>query len=85
MLSRTLVAIILTPIVTFAGPIDETIPEPWFKNGVSPAKDQCLAGIDTEVQDSGLPNLSLKCADAVEGFVGIWSTYSVVLDASYDA
>jgi len=76
MLSRTLVAIILTPIVTFAGPIDETIPEPWFKNGVSPAKDQCLAGIDTEVQDSGLPNLSLKCADAVEGFVGIMQSFA---------
>lgn len=76
MLSRTLVAIILAPILASAGPIDEAIPEPWFKNGASPAKDHCLAGIDTEVEDSGSPNLSLKCAEAVEGFVGIMQSFA---------
>ena len=76
MLSRTFVAMILAPIVAVAGPIEETIPEPWFKNGASPAKDQCLAGIDTEVEDSGSPNLSLKCAEAVEGFVGIMQSFA---------
>ena len=76
MLSRTLVAMILAPIVAVAGPLEETIPEPWFKNGATPAKDQCLAGIDTEVEDSGSPNLSLKCAEAVEGFVGIMQSFA---------
>jgi hypothetical protein len=76
MLSRILVIIILAPIVAYAGPIDETIPDPWFKNGASPAKDQCLAGIDTEFEDSGSPNLTLSCVEAVEGFVGIMQSFA---------
>lgn len=76
MLSRKLLVIILAPIVALAGPVDETIPESWFKNGESPAKDQCLAGIDTEIEDSGSPNLTLRCDEAVEGFVGIMQNFA---------
>lgn len=75
MLSRKIFVIILAPIVAFAGPVHETIPEPWFKNGESPAKDQCLAGIDTAIEESGSPNLTLKCIEEVEGFVGIMQSF----------
>lgn len=76
MFSRKLVAIVLAPVVAFAGPIDEVIPEPWFKNGAYPAKDHCVAGIDTGVEESGSTNLTLKCAETVEGFVGIMQSFA---------
>ena len=76
MLSRLLVAIAIAPLVAVAGPVDENIPEPWFKNGAAPAKDQCAAGVDTEVEESGSPNLSLKCAEANGGFVGVMQSFS---------
>lgn len=75
MLSRIIVVIVFAPIAAFAGPVDETIPEPWLKNGAALAKDQCLAGIDTEIEDSGSPNLTLKCNEDVEGFVGVMQSF----------
>ena len=76
MTSRILIAILLAPVATFADSIDETIPEPWFKNGMTPAKDTCVAGIDSKVEEAGLPNLSLQCTEAAEGFVGIMQSFA---------
>jgi hypothetical protein len=76
MLSRLLVAIAIAPIAAIAGPVDENIPAPWFKNGAPPAKDQCLTGVDTEVEKSGTPNLSLKCVEENDGFVGVMQSFS---------
>jgi hypothetical protein len=67
--------VLLASTGAIAGPVDETIPESWFKNGESPAKDQCLAGIDSELEDTGSPNLTLKCTESVGGFVGIMQSF----------
>jgi hypothetical protein len=43
-------------------------PQPWFKNGMKPAVEQCSGGADTTL---GTPNLTLKCDATVDGFVGV--------------
>ena len=59
-----------------AGNVDEELPEPWFKNGQPPAKEQCLAGVDVELEQQGTRNLTLRCEEAVDGFVGVMQEFS---------
>jgi hypothetical protein len=53
-----------------AGEIGEA-PKPWFKNGAPPAAAECDGGVDTALEASGTPNLTLKCDATVAGFVGV--------------
>lgn len=76
MLSRIVLVFVLAPITALAGPVDETIPKPWFKNGEPPAKEQCQAGVDTAVEETDSPNLTLKCVEATDGFVGIMQSFA---------
>lgn len=59
-----------------AGDVDENVPEPWFKNGQPPAKDQCLAGVDTALEQQGTQNLTLRCEASAAGFVGVMQEFS---------
>lgn len=67
---------VLAPIVSLAASIDEEMPTPWQKNGVSPAKELCRTGIDTEIEELGSPNLTVKCPDGVEGFAGVMQSFA---------
>lgn len=53
-----------------AGEIGEA-PKPWFKNGGPPAVTQCDGGVDSALEASGTANLTLKCDETVNGFVGV--------------
>lgn len=73
---KVLFAATLVAVVAQASTVDESVPAPWFKNGQSPARDECLAGVDSELARAGTPNLTLKCDDPGEGFVGIMQSFS---------
>jgi hypothetical protein len=64
-----------TMAVVQASTVDETIPTPWFKNGQPPAATDCKAGIDTDLEKSGTPNLTLKCLETIDGFVGVMQDF----------
>ena len=46
-------------------------PKPWRKNGAPPAVTQCDGGVDSALEASGTANLTLKCDETVNGFVGV--------------
>lgn len=73
---RVLVAAALVATLAQASEVDTSIPQPWFKNGMPPASDQCLAGVDAEIEARGTPNLTLKCDEAIGGFVGVMQSFS---------
>lgn len=73
---KVLVAASLAAIVARADLVDESVPRPWFKNGQPPAFNQCQAGVDPELADRGTPNLTLKCAEAMDGFVSVMQNFS---------
>ena len=59
-----------------ASTVDETVPKPWFKNGQEPASKVCQGGVDTAVEQTGTPNLTLKCDTKENGFVGVMQMFS---------
>ena len=63
-------------IMASAANVDEDVPNPWFKNGQPPAKDQCLAGVDTALAQQGTQNLTLRCEASADGFVGVMQEFS---------
>lgn len=67
MIWRMLAIGVLATSAAHAGEIGDA-PQPWFKNGLQPAVEQCGGGTDTAL---GVPNLTLKCDAAVGGFVGV--------------
>ena len=73
---KVLIAATLAAVVAQASTVDESVPEPWLKNGQSPARDECMAGVDPELEQGGTPNLTLKCDSTLEGFVGIMQSFS---------
>lgn len=74
---RVLIAATLVATLARAGEVDTDLPKPWFKNGMAPAVDQCMAGVDAELENRGTRNLTLKCErDAGGGFVGIMQNFS---------
>lgn len=73
---KVLIAATLAAVVAQASTVDESVPEPWLKNGQSPARDECVAGVDPELEQGGTPNLTLKCDSTLEGFVGIMQSFS---------
>jgi len=65
-----------TVAVVQANALDESVPAPWFKNGQGPAAAECKAGIDTDLEKKGTPNLTLQCAMVEDGFVGVMQNFS---------
>lgn len=43
----------------------------WQTHGYSPAFEECTAGVDTELEARGIPNLAIECAPAEGGAVVI--------------
>jgi hypothetical protein len=69
-------ALAATVAVVQANTLDETVPVPWIKNGQPPASADCKAGIDTDLEKNGTPNLTLQCASTIEGFVGVMQSFA---------
>lgn len=72
---RVLIAATLVATVASASEVDPKLPQPWFKNGMPPAAEQCEAGIDAELEARGTPNLTLKCDSDLGGFVGVMQSF----------
>jgi hypothetical protein len=72
---KVLVAAALAATVVQANTVDESLPEPWFKNGQAPAVQACEAGVDSELETQGVPNVTLKCETNEEGFVGVMQQF----------
>jgi len=73
---KVLVAATLVASIAQAAEIDSRIPQPWFKNGMPPAAEQCVAGIDSELEARSTRNLTLKCDAEHQGFVGVMQSFS---------
>ena len=73
---RVLIAATLVATVVQAGEVDPKLPQPWFKNGQPPAAEQCLAGVDAELEARGTPNITLKCESELAGFVGVMQSFA---------
>jgi hypothetical protein len=73
---KVLVAAGLAATAVHAGDIDEKLPQPWFKNGQPPAADECVAGVDVQIEAQGTPNITLKCDAAAGGFVGVMQSFA---------
>src|SRR5690606_11599521 len=67
---------LIAEVTAQARAVDESIPAPGVKDCASPAVEQCVAGIDTELERQGTPNLTLRCDTAVEGFVSVAQSFA---------
>jgi len=65
-----------TVAVVEASTVDEALPAPWFKNGQAPAVNECKAGVDTDIEKHGTPNLTLQCAATSVGFVSVMQNFA---------
>lgn len=73
---RVLIAATLVATVASASEVDPQLPQPWFKNGQPPAAEQCAAGVDTQLEARGTPNITLKCESELAGFVGAMQNFN---------
>ncbi|HEX5042016.1 MAG TPA: hypothetical protein VFV75_03870 [Candidatus Polarisedimenticolaceae bacterium] len=73
---RVLVAATFAAVAVHAADIDPKLPQPWFKNGAKPAAEQCLAGVDTQLEAQGTPNMTLRCDATVDGFAGVMQMFA---------
>jgi hypothetical protein len=73
---RVLIAAALVATVASASEVDPKLPQPWFKNGQTPAVEQCAAGVDAQFEARGTRNITLKCDATVDGFVGVMQNFS---------
>src|SRR5215471_12417687 len=65
-----------TVAVVEASTIDESLPAPWYKNGQPPAFKECKAGIDTDIEKHGTPNLTLQCSATLDGLVSVMQNFA---------
>jgi hypothetical protein len=73
---KVLVAAALAAVVVQASAFDESLPAPWFKNGQNPALDVCKAGVDADLEKRGTRNMTLKCDEKADGFVGVMQNFA---------
>jgi len=71
-----LVAATFAAVAVHGADIDTKLPQPWFKNGMAPAVKECVAGVDTELEGKGTPNMTLRCDATVQGFVGVMQMFA---------
>ena len=72
---RVLIAATFAAAAVHAADIDTKLPQPWFKNGPKPAIDECVAGVDAQMEGQGTPNMTLRCDATVDGFVGVMQMF----------
>lgn len=73
---KVLIAAALAATVVRATTVEEELPDGWFKNGQAPAVQECQAGVDSELGESGLANITLRCESDVDGFISVMQQFS---------
>jgi hypothetical protein len=73
---KVLIAAALVAAVAQANDVDTKLPQSWFKNGQPPAADKCLAGVDADLEARGTLNITLQCAEQLDGFVGAMQSFA---------